>query len=73
MSSVPKRAPRHNRPGICLTEGERFVAMLGDAADMAEMVQATISHPDLEIAISIVRFVRARLAERAAAELGGTK
>ena len=48
--------------------------MLGDAIDTLEMLQMPIQHPDMEIAIGIIRFVRRCLAARAAADLArGTR
>lgn len=61
------------RPGITLLDDERHVAALGDAVDRLEMAQARRADLEVEAAITIIKFIRARLAERAAAERGGVR
>jgi hypothetical protein len=69
MSPVSKNTPPRNRPGIALLDEERWAAILGDAVDHLETLQAPSPNHAIEAVIASIKFVRRQLAARAAEEL----
>ena len=52
------------RPGVPLSDDERWVALLGRVVDDLEAYQAPTPNPDLTDIIATVRFVRRGLLDR---------
>jgi hypothetical protein len=52
------------RPGVALSDDERFAALLGDAVNALEAFQTPQPHPALEDVIGTLRFVRDSLEKR---------